>query len=77
MWNIPNNKNLPCIVEFGIDIEAEKPFSENENAFEEFPESKIEGVNKLFSTLQDKSIGIADFETSITKTQFVCDYRKQ
>jgi len=61
----------------GLDVEAEKPTNENNNrTFEEFPKSKIEEINKLYSTLQGKNIGIADIETSKTKTQFVYDYRK-
>ena len=78
IWNLPNNNtDLPCIVEFDIDVEAEKPFNENENTFEEFPQSKNGEANKLYDILQNKSIGVAKLETSKTKTQFVYDYRKQ
>ncbi len=76
IWYLPNYSILPCIVEFDIDVKAEKPFDENDDKFEEFPQSKIGEINKLYNTLQDKSIGIADLETSKTKTHFVYEYKK-
>ncbi len=76
IWYLPKYSILPCIVEFDINVEAEKPFNENDDTFKEFPESKIGEINKLYNMLQDKSIGIADLDTSKTKTQFVYDYKK-
>lgn len=70
IWYLPNN-DLPCIVEFDIDVNADEQDKENENTFEEFPQSKIEEINKLYNVLQAKNIGIANLETTKTKTQFV------
>jgi hypothetical protein len=46
-----------------IDIEAKKSSNENNNIiFEEFLKSKVGEIDKLYSTLQDKSISIADLK---------------
>jgi hypothetical protein len=46
-----------------MDIEAEKSSNENNNIiFEEFLKSKVGEIDKLYSTLQDKSISIADLK---------------
>ncbi|MGN6623159.1 MAG: hypothetical protein ACTHKK_03365 [Candidatus Nitrosocosmicus sp.] len=62
----------PCIVEFYMDVEAEKePSNETCKNFEEFLQSKIRDIDKLYKKLLKESIGIADLETSKTKTRFV------
>jgi hypothetical protein len=72
---LPNNSNsIQCIVEFDIDVEAEKSSNENDKDFEEFPQSKIEEINEFYKKLQKESIGIADLETSKTKTRFVYEW---
>jgi hypothetical protein len=46
-----------------MDIEAEKSSNENNNIiFEEFLKSKVGEIDKLYSTLQDKSISIVDLK---------------
>ena len=77
IWNSPNYSRLPCIVEFDIDVKAEKePADENDNNFEEFPQSKVGQIDELYKKLQDESIGIANLKPPKTKTEFVYDYTK-
>jgi hypothetical protein len=71
IWYLSDDSSIPCIVEFDIDVEAEKPSDVNDKNFEEFPQSKIGEIDKLYKKLQDEKIGIADLETSKTKTRFV------
>ncbi|MGN6613773.1 MAG: hypothetical protein ACTHKC_01900 [Candidatus Nitrosocosmicus sp.] len=72
-----NDNNMPCIVEFDIGVEAEKePSKRNDKNFEEFPLSKIGEINELYKKLQKESIGIADLETSKTKTRFVYEWNR-
>ena len=59
---------MPCIVEFDIDVKAEKPSDEKDNNFEEFPQSRIGQINELYDKLQENSIGIANLELPKTKT---------
>ena len=67
--------SLPCIVEFDIDVDAEKPLNENDDKFKEFPQSKIGEIDKLYKKLQDDSINIADLKTTKTKTRFAYEWK--
>jgi len=78
LWYLPVERSIPCIVEFDIGVEAEKPSNnENDDKFEEFPQSKVLEIDHLYEKLQDKTIGIANLESSKTKTQFVYGDMKQ
>ena len=77
IWYLPDDSSIPCIVEFDIDVEAEKPSIENnDEKVEEFPQSKVGQIDELYKKLQDNSIGIADLETSKTKTRFVYEWKR-
>ena len=76
IWYLPNDSSIPCIVEFDIDVEAEKPSNENDNnKLKEFPQSKIGEIDELYKKWQDENIGITDLETSKTKTRFVYEWK--
>jgi hypothetical protein len=70
IWYSPKDSSLPCIVEFDIDVKAEKPLNKNGDPFIEFPQSKIGKIDELYNKLQDKNIGIANLEPPKTKTEF-------
>ena len=76
IWYFPK-EDLPKIIELDIDVEAEKPLTENDNIFEEFPISKVEPINELYTTLQDKNIGVVDLETSKTKTDLAYEWKHE
>ena len=52
IWYSPKDSSLPCIVEFDIDVKAEKPLNNNDDPFIEFPQSKIEQIDELYDKLQ-------------------------
>jgi hypothetical protein len=59
-----------------MDVKAEKePSNETCKNFEEFLQSKIGDIDKLYKKLQKKSIGIADLETSKIKTRFAYEWK--
>jgi len=76
IWYSPDDSSLPCIVEFDIDVDAEKPLNENDDKFKEFPQSKIGEIDKLYKKLQEESVGIANLKPPKTKTEYVYDYTK-
>ena len=76
IWYSPDDSILPCIVEFDIDVDSEdQPSNENDDNFEEFPQSKIGEIDELYKKLQNDDIGIADLKTSKTKTCFVYEWK--
>jgi len=77
IWNSPKDSSLPSIIEFDIDVKAEKePLNKNDNNFEEFPQSKVGDIDKLYKKLQEENIGIAILKPPKTKTEFAYDYTK-
>jgi hypothetical protein len=75
IWYSPEDNSSPCIVEFDLDVDAEKPSNDNDDKFEEFPQSKMAKIDKLYKNLQGESIDIADLKASKTKTRFVYEWK--
>ncbi|MGN6348031.1 MAG: hypothetical protein ACTHKC_07070 [Candidatus Nitrosocosmicus sp.] len=53
---MPNDNSMSCIVEFDIDVEAEKePSNHNDKNFDEFSQSKIGEINELIKSCKIKT----------------------
>jgi hypothetical protein len=54
---LSNDNSIPCIVEFDIDVEAEKePSIETDKNFDEFSQSKIGEINELIKSCKMKTL---------------------